>query len=41
MLELEIGLIKGGELKFDQSFQQFHVKRKISAKSYFKRAFKI
>ena len=32
--ELEIGLVGGGELKFDRSFLQFDVKKMIYAKSY-------
>ena len=35
MLELELGLVDGGELNFDQSFLQFNVKKKIYAKSSF------
>ena len=34
MPEPEIGLADGGELNFDQSFQQFNLKKKIYAKSY-------
>ena len=30
---LGIGLVDGAELKFDQSFLQFNVKKKIFAKS--------
>ena len=33
MPELEIGLVDGGELNFDQAFLQFNVKKKIYAKS--------
>ena len=33
MPELNIGLVDGGELNFDQSFLQFNVKKKIYAKS--------
>ena len=33
MLGLDIGLVDGGELNFDQSFLQFDVKKKIYAKS--------
>ena len=34
MSELEIRLVEGGELNFDQSSLQFNVKKKIQAKSY-------
>ena len=34
MPELEIGLVDGGELNFNQSFLKFNVKKKIQAKSY-------
>ena len=34
MPELNIGLVDGGKLNFDQSFLQFNVKNKIYAKSY-------
>ena len=33
MPELEVGLVHGGELDFDQSFLQFNVKKKIQVKS--------
>ena len=33
MPKLEIGLVDGGELNFDQSFLKFNVKKKIYAKS--------
>ena len=33
MPELDIGLVDGGELNFDQSFLQFNVRKKIYAKS--------
>ena len=33
MLGLDIGLVDGGELNFDQSFLQFDVKKKLYAKS--------
>ena len=33
MLELDIGLIDGVKLNFDQSFLQFNVKKKLYAKS--------
>ena len=33
MPELDIRLVDGGELNFDQSFLQFNVKKKIYAKS--------
>ena len=33
MSELEIGLVDGGEMNFDQSFLQFNVKKNIYAKS--------
>ena len=33
MPELNIGLVDGGELNFDQSFLQFNVKKKIYTKS--------
>ena len=33
MPELNIGLVDGGELNFDQSFLQFNVKKTIYAKS--------
>ena len=33
MPELDIGLVDGGELNFDQSFLQFNIKNKIHAKS--------
>ena len=35
MPELDIGLVNGGELNFDQSFPQFNVKKKIYAKEFF------
>ena len=34
MPELEIGLVDGGELNFNQSFLKFNVKKKIQAKSF-------
>ena len=34
MPELEIGLVDGGELNFNQSFLKFDVNKKIQAKSY-------
>ena len=33
MSKLDIGLVDGGELKFDQFFLEFNVKKKIYAKS--------
>ena len=33
MPELEIGLVEGGKLNFDQSFLQFNVNKKLYAKS--------
>ena len=36
MPELEIGLVDGGELKFDQSFLQVNVKKKIYPRSFLK-----
>ena len=33
MPKLEIGLVDGGELNFDQSLLQFNVEKKIYAKS--------
>ena len=33
MPELDVGLVDGGKLNFDQSFVQFHVKKEIYAKS--------
>ena len=33
MPELEIGLVDGGELNFNQSVLQFHVKKKAKVKS--------
>ena len=33
MLELDIGLVDGAKLNFDQSFLQFDVKKKLQAKS--------
>ena len=33
MPDIDIGLVDGGELKFDQPFLQFNVKKKIYAKS--------
>ena len=33
MPELDIGLVDGGELNFDQSFLEFNIKKKIHAKS--------
>ena len=41
MLELELGFVDGGELNFDKSFLQFNIKKKIYAKSYFKRTLSI
>ena len=32
MLELEIGLVDGGELNFNQSFLKFIIKKKIQAR---------
>ena len=40
MPELEIGLVDGGELNFNQSFLKFNVKKKIQAKSYSRFDFK-
>ena len=34
MLELQIGLVDGGKLNFNQSFLKFNVKKKIQVKSY-------
>ena len=34
MPELEIGLVNGDELNFNQSFLKFNVTKKIQAKSY-------
>ena len=36
MPELEIGLVNGGELNFDQSFLQFNVKKKVYSRRYLK-----
>ena len=33
MLELEIGLVDGGQFNFNQSFLKFNVKKKIQVKS--------
>ena len=33
MLELDIGLVDGAKLSFDQSFLQFDVKKKLYAKA--------
>ena len=33
MPELEIGLVDGGELDFNQSFLQFNMKKKMQTKS--------
>ena len=33
MFELDIGLVDGAKLNFDQSFLQFNVKKKLYAKS--------
>ena len=33
MPELDIGLVDGGELSFDQYFLQFNVKKKLYARS--------
>ena len=35
MPELEIGLLDGGELNFDQSFMQFNVKKKNTGEEFF------
>ena len=40
MPELDIGLVDGGELNFDQSFLQFNVKKKLYAKSSSRFGFK-
>ena len=32
MRELDVGLVDGVELNFDQSYQQFNVKKKMYAK---------
>ena len=40
MPELEIGLVDGGELNFNQSFLQFDVKERIQVKSSFRFDFK-
>ena len=40
MLELEIELVDGGELNFNQSFLKFNVKKKMQAKSYSRFDFK-
>ena len=40
MPELEIGLVDGGELNFNQSFLKFNVKKKIQVKSYSRFDFK-
>ena len=40
MLELEIRLVDGGELNFNQSFLKFNVKKKIQAKIYSRFDFK-
>ena len=40
MPELEIGLVDGCELNFNQSFLKFNVKKKIQAKSYSRFDFK-
>ena len=35
MPELNIGLVDGGELNFDQSFLQFNVKKKTVCEEFF------
>ena len=40
MPELEIGLVDGCELNFNQSFLKFNVKKKIEAESYSRFDFK-
>ena len=35
MSELEIGLVDGGELHFDQSFLQFNAKKKDICEEFF------
>ena len=35
MLELEIGLVDGGELNFNQSFLKFNVKKKNTSEELF------
>ena len=40
MPELEIELVDGGELNFNQSFLQVNVKKKIQVKSYSRFDFK-
>ena len=41
MLELTLGVTDGGKCNSDQSLLQSNVKKKIYAKSYFKRTFSI
>ena len=41
MLDVEIGLVLGEKLNFDQFFLRFNVKKKIYAKIIFYRTFSI
>ena len=40
MPEIELGLVDGDKLNFDQSSLKFNVKKKIQAKSYYRFDFK-